>query len=327
MFDTVELIRRARIGHVRRYSRYAGRLLEFFAEHRIALASQVQRRFADVLPLDRTARLHLQTLVANGDLSVLRQHGLGQPNVYQVTKQGLRRGEAVTNDGSPRRRRPTGSHLIHELLITEVATAVVAATRNRPDVSIPWELRFGLCKVAVFRGLVPDYAFLIAHQRGLIACLAEISSGEESPTRLGQKLERYADWAASPEASQFLIDLYRRHGAHSPRPRFRLLVIAQNRRTGNDEVRLRQVLRECAGLERSMVARVWVTTAQRLTQADSIDARVWTRGEDAVTHLTEWDMVAVKERRDRLTRLVATLPAQRLFPAMEEQSHVAPQQN
>src|SRR5918999_870216 len=88
--------RQPQVGNVRRYSRYANRILSFFALHRIALATQVQRAMPDILPIDRTARLHLQTLVADGDLVLRRDRAIGGRNVYQLTTRGFERVAAGT---------------------------------------------------------------------------------------------------------------------------------------------------------------------------------------------------------------------------------------
>ncbi|MCH8148642.1 MAG: replication-relaxation family protein [Planctomycetes bacterium] len=233
----------------RRYSRFASTLLEFFALYRTALASQVHRQLIDQLPTDRVTRLHLQTLVAAGELEVIREPGINSPNVYVVTRRGLRAMDSRhVFDTKPR----TRSHVAHELLITEVAVSLKDVTRLRADIKLCWQERFALAQHTSFRELVPDYAFLFQHDVGRLLCLVEVSSGEESATRLGQKLHKFADWAESPEGYEFIVELYRQCGAAKPRPQFRLLVVAENRRSGNDATRVRQVFGEAMRLPRGL---------------------------------------------------------------------------
>jgi protein involved in plasmid replication-relaxation len=303
----------------RPYSRYATSLLEFFVQHRTALAAHVQRVFPTVFRTDRATRMHLQTLVARKELGILRGLGTAQPNAYVLTERGLRayRDRTATNGVAHtphRRRRPSGGHVLHELLVTEAAIAVMEAVRLRPDLRLLWEERFGFVGQAAFRSLIPDYGFLLGHAQGRLVCLVEVSSGEESPVRLGEKLTAYGAWAASTDAQEFLMDLYRTHGAQSPRPQFRLLFIVQDRRLGHDETRLRQLLRASSALSRDMRHRLWATTVTELAASRSFDAPIWVRAK----HI---DLAATTAKRPVLN----ALPRHRLFPSsVEGSSHVAP---
>lgn len=312
----------------RRYSRHAQTILSFFSEHRTALAVHVQRQFRNLFGTDRTTRMHLQTLVARNHLAVLSGRGIGQANVYLLTERGLRTlqrhaAETADDERRPRRHLPTGSHLTHELLITELAVSLTDAIRTRPDLTLPWAARFDLTEHDAFRSLVPDYAFLLKHAQGLLACFVEVFSGEESPTRIGQKLQAYATWAVSPETQDFLVDLYRTHGAEQPRPHFRLLIVAHDRRTGNDQSRLRQILAQALSLPRAMRQRLWAVTVADLAAARNIDAPVWFRARDLEPRDAEWDSLPRAERRRRFTMLYRSLPRHRLFPSLEDQSHDA----
>jgi hypothetical protein len=170
----------------RRTSRYADQLLPFIAFHRTVIASHVERMFPHVFRTDRATRMHLQTLVTTGDLACMRT-SVTEPNVYVITTKGLR-----TVDDNPdvngvvpvRRHRPTGSHVAHELLITEVAVSLAEAVGVRPDLTMPWHERFGFIQHPAFRRLIPDYGFLLQHAQGRLACFVEVFSGEESPTRI-----------------------------------------------------------------------------------------------------------------------------------------------
>jgi protein involved in plasmid replication-relaxation len=313
---------------VRPPSPYAHDILAFFVRHRTALASHVQRQFADRLHTDRTTRWNLQRLVASKCLAVVRR-SFADPNAYTITANGWRAyhgGNGLPAAARPPKRRPAlSSHLTHELLITEFATGLTEGVRRRSDLTVPWEDRFGFIGLPAFRTLVPDYGFLLKHAQGLLACFVEVSSGEESPTRLRQKLEAYAAWAAGSDAQTFLTDLYRQHGAREPRPHFRLLFVVQDRRSGNDTTRLRQLLREAMALPRSLRERLWATTVADLAAERSMDAPVWVRARDVQPHHEAWGTLTPRERIRSFAAAFATLPRHRLFPSsVEGSSHVAP---
>ena len=296
--------RTPRQGCRRRYSRHAGALLTFFGEHRTALANQVQRYFPEQLPLDRTTRLHLQSLVANGDLAITRARELGQPNVYRITAVGLSAAAVDSRCTTERRlRRPAGSHLLHELLITEVAVMLREAEAKRSDLAIVWRQRFDLRAEPAFTSIVPDYAFLFRSGSGQLAALTEVSCGEESTTRLAQKLLNYAEWASSSASQEFLLNLYRDHGAQRPRPRFRLVFVVQNRRSGRDEIRLRQVLKASSAIPALAVSRLWITTVDRLSRSGSFDAQIWNRGDDLLKSVGTGTAWKLKNENRRLLAL------------------------
>jgi hypothetical protein len=71
--------------------RHFARILAFVHRNRFAVASQIQRRFADVLRSDRTARRHLEELEALGYLGVAPARGVSPlfPKVYYVAGRGV----------------------------------------------------------------------------------------------------------------------------------------------------------------------------------------------------------------------------------------------
>jgi hypothetical protein len=267
--------------------------------------------------------MHLQTLVANGDLSVREGPGIGQANVYSLTQKGLRiihkeRDSDVDSLRHLRRRSPTGSHFLHELLITELAVSVAQATRARADLSLPWQARFGLIRSPAFRDLVPDYALLLKHAQGLLVCLIEVISGEDSPTRIGQKLREYATWSMNPIAHEFLTALYRKYGAQDPRAHYRLLLVVQDRRSTNDRARVRQILWQTLSLSRTMRQRIWIASVAELAGAKSIDEPLWMRGRDLDAHLAGWETRSEREQRRAFHTIVRGLERHRLFPSGEQ---------
>jgi hypothetical protein len=125
---------------------------------------------------------------------------------------------------------------------------------------------------------VPDFAFLFATGPRRLICLVEVSSGEESGVRLRQKLEAYDAWSVSPAASDFLVDVYRRHGARQPRPEFRLVFCVENKRTGRHYTRVRQILRATLQCSEDLRRRLWITTLNELRQG--LAAPIWIRASD-----------------------------------------------
>jgi hypothetical protein len=270
--------------------------------------------------------MHLQTLVARRHLSIARTI-LTDPNVYRATDRGLR---AKVNGAQATRRDPIGNHLVHELLITELAVSISEIARSRSEVKIPWQCRFELAGDPAFRGLVPDYAFLFNHNSGSMICFAEIFSGEESIFRIGQKFQQYAAWATLTNSKETLLDIYRSNGAHSPRPRFRLLVVAHNRRSDGDESRLAQILVQALeNMPPQFHHRVWGTTPNALELA--FQQEPWIKASDLTLPIpTPGEIPAPGERvlpkRRRHLLLLNALrqaPHYPLFPRSTESNDVA----
>jgi hypothetical protein len=265
--------------------------------------------------------MHLQTLVAKGHLSIVRQV-LTMPNVYRITDRGLRR---TSDDKMTGKRTPIGNHLVHELLITELAVSISEATRARPDLSIPWQRRFELGGHPAFAALVPDYAFLFRHDRGSLICFAEVFSGEESAVRIGQKLDHYANWAAQRSSQQFLIDLYRLQGALAPRAHFRLLVVVHNRRSGADHTRLAQIFTQAfARLSPEMNRRIWGTTVQALGQSNGSDPCAWIRAIDLLPTLEQTKQAPKRRRHSLLSAALQQTVPYPLFPKPSGTDDVTP---
>lgn len=300
----------------RRYSRFANRILGYFALHRLAVADQVQRAMPDCLPSDRSARMHLQTLVEAGDLRVIRHCSIGQPNVYEVTTRGMEKiaagGHATVPSG---RRQSKGQHLLHELLVTEFAASLIEAARARADIDLLEQWRFELVGQEAFAGLVPDYGFLFRHPTGMLCCLVEVSSGEESSTRIRDKLERYSAWPDRPASRSFLVEKYRAHGAQNPRPQFRLAFLVENRRSGEDLIRLSQVFNEALRFP-PVLDRLWGTTVAELGRARSLDSAIWLRGLDLAAHRNRTSGPVATRNPGGTRSVLQQLPKHPFFPEL-----------
>ena len=66
--------------------------------------------------------------------------------------------------------------------------------------------------------------------------------------QIRKKYARYLAWSQSFGGKQYLIDLYRHHGATDPRPTFRLLVIARSRTGQDDQQRMLELRKPVAKL-------------------------------------------------------------------------------
>ena len=225
-------------------------ILSFVYRNRFAVANQIQRRFADVLKSDRTARRHLEEMEALGYLGVAPTRSTSPlwPKVYHLTKRGARRlREVLDRKGKPgnvirvERARPEGysaDHVLHEIFITEFLLAVWQTTRSKDDLDLLATERRSLSKHPAFRlvtggrasQLEPDAMFLFRQEgRGMMCCFLEMDMGSMSQEQLRRKFERYERWTESDAGKCFLHGLYDDHGAINPRPVFRLLVVASDR--------------------------------------------------------------------------------------------------
>ena len=282
-------------------------ILGFVYRNRFAVASQIQRRFNKVLRSDRTTRRHLEELEALGYLGVAPGRGVGPlfPKVYYATGRGVRRlSQSLANHGKPwqpsridRRGRNTqegyaADRIIHEILITEFLLAVWQTIQRRPDLELLAFQRRSLAKHPAFQlvvgsqhiRLIPDAMFIFRQNGGgMCCCLLELDNGTMNAKQIRGKYERYAAWSQSGTGQEYLVDLYRRHGAKEPRPRFRLLVVARSRTGLDDERRLAELV-SVATQAAAIRERLWLTTAAAIRehQHDKVplDARFWVRAHD-----------------------------------------------
>jgi hypothetical protein len=111
-----------------------------------------------------------------------------------------------------------------------------------------------------------------------------MDNGTMNAQQIHAKFVRYEAWSQSASGQQYLINLYERHGATSPRPTFRLLVVARSRTGLDDDGRLSELLTATNRAPASLRRRFWLTTvaALREHQQDDhpLDAYVWLRPGD-----------------------------------------------
>ncbi len=281
-------------------------ILGFVYRNRFAVASQIQRRFSNVLRSDRTARRHLEELESLGLLAAAPARGVSPlfPKVYYVTGRGVRRlreslaaqGKSwqvvrVDRHGRHAQEGYSADRILHEILTTEFLLAVWQTVHGRADLELLSIQRRSLAKHPTFRlsvngrhtRLIPDAMFLFRHTAGgMVCCFVEMDNGTMNRKKIRAKYARYLAWSQSAAGKQYLIDLYRRHGAAEPRPAFRLLIIARSRTGKDDQRRLAELRAPAAKLPIMLRDRLWFTTVEELCQWQSeplpLEAAVWRKG-------------------------------------------------
>ena len=109
--------------------------------------------------------------------------------------------------------------------------------------------------------LIPDAMFLFRHTGGGMACcFVEMDNGSMNEQQIREKYARYLAWSQSAGGKQYLLNLYRSHGAKEPRPMFRLLVIAHGRTGHDDQQRMGELSVPIFKLPATMRDRFWFTT-------------------------------------------------------------------
>ncbi|MCH7727387.1 MAG: replication-relaxation family protein, partial [Planctomycetes bacterium] len=272
-----------------------------------AVASQIQRRFPQYLGSARTARRHLAEMQSLGYLAVAPTRGVSPlwPKVYYVTGRGVRKlRDALAAKGRPWRavrvdRRSwhsqegySADHVLHEILLTEFLLAVWQTAAGRDDLELLKIERRSLARHPSFEvgiggrrsRLIPDAMFLFHQQdRGMMCCYVEMDNGTMNRKQLSRKFQRYDAWSRTPAGQDWLVNLYRHHGAQNPRPMFRVLVVARDRAGVDDERRLMEV--QAAVLDCPSIAeRTWLTTVTDLQSKQNdrlpLDSPIWRMAQD-----------------------------------------------
>lgn len=300
------LHRRSRLKRGRERGHYMG-ILSFVHRNHFVIAQQVQRRFPSHLRSSRTTRRHLEELESLGYLATAPARGVSPlfPKVYFVPAKGLRRlQKALAGQGRPwrasrvdRKGRHAGEgftaeHLLHEILISEFMLALWQTTQARSDLELLTTQRRSLTRHPAFvcrvdgrqTRVMPDALFLVRQAgAGMICCLVEVDLGTMTPKQLRSKFRRYDSWAQSEAGNNFLLDLYRKHGATNPRPAFRILVAAKDRDGTNDLGRATAIGAAAARWPR-VTSSLWLTTLAHLRAiqgaVEPLNGPIWYRGRD-----------------------------------------------
>lgn len=288
-------------------------ILAFVHRNRFAVASQIQRRFPQQLPSDRTARRHLAQMELLGYLGVVETNGTSPlwPKVYFVTRRGLARlrnalkekGQEWTESAVDRRRSSGSSseHVLHELFTTEFLLMVWQTAQARTDLEILTIQRRSLAKHDAFKTVLagrqtrlqPDGMFLYRQQgKGMMACFVETDVGTMNAKQMAIKMARYHAWAQSADGARFLNDLYRRHGATNPTAAFRLLIVVGDRTPEAQLHRMWRLLEVGADCPSALRKRMWICTADRLravpNPAEMLVEPLWCRPAGISDHECEF---------------------------------------
>ena len=291
-------------------------ILSFVHRNRFAVANQIQRRFATVLRSARTARRHLEELETLGDLATAPARGVSPlfPKILYVTGRGARK-LAAAYDAKGKSWQPSridragrhsaegysAEHLIHEVFITEFLLGVWKTGEERKNVEILTIQRRSIIKHPAFGNttkgrLTPDALFVFRQDGGLMVGLVELDTGTMNVKQLVKKFLRYQAWSQSTTGQQYLVDLYRRHGAKEPRPIFRLYVVAQDRTRTDDRRRLRAVAKAVQAASSSLAGRVRLTTVTELQAHYNeaiLVAPIWHRVDEALAKTSKPQRAAV----------------------------------
>ena len=318
-------------------------ILGFVYRSRFAVASQIQRRFFDILRSDRTARRHLEELESLGYLATMPTRGVSPlfPKIYYVTGRGVRKlRDSLSAQGKPwqavcvdRRGRSaqegySADNIIHEILTTEFLLAVWQTVHGRADLELLTVQRRSLAKHPMFQltvsthptRLIPDAMFLFRHTvGGMICCFLELDNGTMNQKKIRAKYARYVAWSQSSAGKKYLLDLYRRYGASNPRPTFRLLIVARSRTGKDDHRRMRELREPITKLPAAIQKRLWFTTVADLVSWQHhplpLDVAIWHRGQDVVFQrkISAIDNIG-NQKKAALRSDVATTHLHKLFP-------------
>ena len=265
-------------------------IVAYVYRNRFAIASQIQRRFSHLLKSDRTTRRHLAELEALGYLAIVPTRGTSPlwPKTYFCTSAGARRlrrsldargkpGHVIRVDRS-RSEGYSADHVLHELLTTELLLNIWEFTQAESGFellqterrSIPSQPGFAIEARGRSGRLEPDAWFVYRQEgKGMMSCFCELDAGTMTKDQLKAKFWRYESWATSCRGREFLVDLYRKHGAENPHATFRILAVACDREQNNDHRRI-SVLRDAAQPFPNTASRLRVAAASDLAHMDNV---------------------------------------------------------
>lgn len=317
-------------------------VLGFIYRNRYAVATQIQRRFHNILTSDRTTRRHLSEMESLGYIDVVTTRSVSPlwPKVYFVTKRGARRlrqelaargkpGHVIRVDRS-RGEGYSAEHVVHEILATEFLLAVWQTTASRGDIELLQTERRSLGGNPAFKvgvngtatSVEPDAMFVYRKgERGAMCCFVELDNGTMSARQMQAKFRRYEAWLNSAHGQHFLIEVYKQHGAKQPRPVCRILLVANTEGEKANESRLPDLLAASARHE-EVRQRLWITTIADLRHEQFSDAPLdnvpWYLAHDAFGQLAEQPYnhgAREGELRNKVAQALSASETRRLFGA------------
>lgn len=350
----------------RRLKPYYPQIVLYVFRSRFATGYQIARRFPEHLPSERTMHRRLAHMVELGVLETANVRSTAPyfPHVYLATAKGIRWVKRIADQqgltftvSAAEEKRERGRALdsiLHELLLTELDLAAHQTVRSRGDLSLPMterryyrqDRRLTFTYQGVKRHLIPDAGFLLGVKRQGSAAggtspnadfatlfhAVEMDNATMSLPRFLDKLRHYELWSLSEQGQQYLVDLYRQHGASNPRASFRLLIVCHDKaklHSGGDQRRQLDLFIQCLELSSEMRDRIWMTTVDHLRRHQSDDpplaAPLWLRVRDARRWMQEYrtyvaslprsdGQKAFHAHRQFWTDRLAQLPLHPLFP-------------
>lgn len=309
-------------------------ILTLAALHRVLTPQLLRRAYPWLYPYDKKAKRDLDSLAQPlvGELKKYQSQYKFHPDVYLITEAGYEK--CVEYPGIDLGtiplgyQQPKGAQILHELSISELAIARYEFVRECPTAQILEEGRFSLLPRSlteskskdsnlgfnnVFDRLVPDYWYLKRDRQGLMFRCEEHFVGEASTTRIKEKLLEYALWARREDVRQFLLHLYRMHGAKRPQPAFEVHCVLQSRSFQcTDDDKLRATLAQTLLVPADMQGRIWTTTRQHLDEAvdtiDGFNTPVWYRGKDLMSLRGDFESVSGRERVRMISEWMSDAP-------------------
>lgn len=260
-------------------------ILAFIHRNRMAVCSQIQRRFSKYLSSDRTARRHLVEMESLGFLGVVETNNISPlwPKVYFVTSRGLARlrkalmaqGQEWTESHRDRRRSEgvSAQHVLHEVMTTELLLLMSESAQASDDLEILTIQRRSLAKHAAFKvniggratRLQPDGMILYRQRgKGMMVCFIEMDLDSMSLKQMMAKFLRYQAWAESTVGTEYLKALYGRHGATAPSAAFRILVVVSSRDLQTEHQRVTRLVALAGKLPVEIRNRIWLTTVNAI---------------------------------------------------------------
>lgn len=339
-------------------------LIEWVYANRFVLGEQVGERFHNWLHSPRSTDRHVQTLVQLGYLGragVRTPIPNNLPHAFYATARGLRlvaqeyqrQGllwQPLPGEENKSRGRAEDT-MLHEIMLSQLTLDIGLTVESRDELEVLFSerrwWRSPLLPAAGNRKAVePDLGFLTATHlpagdRRLLMHFVELDRGGLSLERWRERLDGYLRWAETV-GEDYLRALYHRWDVAPRNPRWRpawkLLIICQNKDTGKDSARLRNLFSLCLDLPPHLRRVIWLTTVaalERHAQEDPpLGAPMWVRvadvGKDwlaayhrATDHLTR-ESDRTKARRRLVTQRLLELARRpwALFPP-EKAAHVA----
>jgi len=317
-YDAPIVAPRQRTKHTLNYSKYAKEIFHHLTFHRVCFAEDFPRFLPHRFKTDRLARKHLESIAGEGHIDILEFAERQKPQIYVITDEGFsaaqRHLKHVPNTFPSRKVEIKGQHVLHEALISEVASRRERYLRGQTGFRLLWKERFGFQEIPGFEDVIPDYADAFEGPYGQLIDFVEVLSGEQSITRVRKKLKAWEAWWLSRESREFLEQAFRAWGARTTTPAFRLIIVAHNRSlVSTDFAWEREILGATFDLHPELQRRIWTTTNSAIKEADDINGPIWHNAAHLVRHRAEWRELPKRKRFSYLTNTLAETPTYRLF--------------